>query len=109
MKTVTDRFWNKVKKTDGCWEWQKAKNQNGAGYGVLRVNGKNELAHRISYVINNGSIDSDLWVLHKCDNKQCVRPDHLFLGTRSDNIRDMYSKGRGNRPNSYKTHCPKGH
>ncbi len=106
---TAERFWCKVKKSDSCWIWQGAKIKSDAGYGVIRVLGKNKLAHRLSYEINVGAIVGNLWVLHKCDTPSCVNPNHLFLGTRSDNIRDMYSKGRGNRPNKHKTHCPKNH
>ena len=103
-----ERFYNKVIVSEACWEWIGAK-QKVNGYGVIRINKKNELAHRLSYTMNLGPIPEGLWVLHKCDNRGCVNPNHLFLGTRSDNVNDMYKKGRGAKPNLKKLWCPKGH
>lgn len=90
-KTSVDRFWIKVKKSDGCWIWGALRLN---GYGCLRFNGKRTLAHRVSWEIHNGPIPEGLFVLHRCDNPACVRPDHLFLGTRKDNMQDMIKKGR---------------
>lgn len=95
-----NRFWKGVNKQGAiqphkpeigcCWQWC-----NGRGwYGVVCFNGKTFRSHRISWIIHNGQIPKGLWVLHKCDNKGCVRPDHLFLGTRKDNESDKISKGR---------------
>ncbi len=92
MKSLSERFFSKVKKTDGCWEWQAGKDH--FGYGRINVSGKNKHSHIVSWEIFNGSILNKLCVLHKCDNPGCVNPDHLFLGTRADNIRDMYNKKR---------------
>jgi hypothetical protein len=95
-KTPEERFWGKVEKGDGCWVWTAAKNH--AGYGQLafgnRPNRRMALAHRVAWELVNGPIPHDLLVLHKCDNPQCVRPDHLFLGTSADNTHDMDRKGR---------------
>jgi hypothetical protein len=96
-KSLADRFWPKVKKLEsGCWEWQGA--LDGHGYGVILKEGggppyKRVLAHRVSWLMQKGN-PGDLDVLHRCDNPPCVNPDHLFLGTQSDNARDMVSKGR---------------
>ena len=88
-----DRFWAKVKKIDGgCWEWQAAKSV--AGYGRFKVNGHLVLPHRYSYELHYGPIPEGLWVLHRHDNPGCVNPEHLFLGTRSDNMIDCFRKGR---------------
>lgn len=88
-----ERFWIKVNKASDCWEWTGARLP--AGYGVFWVNGKNEGAHRVSWQLHKGPIPDGLWVLHKCDNPRCVRPDHLFLGTPKDNTQDCQRKGRG--------------
>lgn len=76
----------------GCWEWTRTKIRT--GYGRLRADGKRMLAHRYSYVRANGPIPDGLCVLHRCDNPSCVNPDHLFLGTQQDNMRDRDRKGR---------------
>lgn len=86
------RFWNKVSKGRGCWEWHGAKNSN--GYGNIRVSGNTVTAHRLAWYFSHGVIPAGVQVLHKCDNKGCVRPSHLFLGTQLDNIADMVRKGR---------------
>ena len=83
------RFWAKVAKSDGCWEWQGSLARS--GYGTIRYQGRNggdEGAHRVSYKLHNGSIPAGMWVLHRCDNRRCVNPDHLYVGTASDNNRD---------------------
>lgn len=95
MKTAEERFWEKVRRggQGECWEWQAAILDT--GYGSFSFNGKSGTAHRASWEIANGPIPDGLWVLHRCDNRKCVRPDHLFLGTQVDNMRDMAAKGRG--------------
>jgi hypothetical protein len=89
---LADRFWEKVKKSDGCWEWRGAKNKH--GYGNLKYQGKYLGAHRVSWELTNGLLPKGVSVLHKCDNPSCVRPDHLFLGDHGTNARDMVAKGR---------------
>lgn len=92
---IKDAFWQKVRKTDSCWFWTGSSDEH--GYGTLntrRSHPKIQKAHRISWELANGPIPPGLWVLHKCDTPPCVRPDHLFLGNRSDNMKDAASKGR---------------
>src|SRR5438552_10251708 len=76
----------------GCWLWFKCCGTT--GYGRIRVLGKTMQAHRLSWEIYNEKPPEDIDVLHKCDTPCCVNPNHLFLGTDSDNLRDMYSKHR---------------
>ena len=86
------RFLNKVEKTETCWLWTAATRKN--GYGQFNFEGRIQKAHRVSYQLFVGEIPEDMHVLHKCDVRRCVRPDHLFLGTHSENVSDMVYKGR---------------
>jgi hypothetical protein len=88
------RFWEKVDKSGDCWIWKAFKNKQGYGR-VGFVAGRSVNAHRVSYVMAYGEIPDGHFVCHKCDNPSCVRPDHLFAGTRQDNIDDMMIKKRG--------------
>lgn len=99
MKTAEERFWEKVRKAEGeaCWEWTASLFVN-SGYGCFCYDRRLQGAHRVSWQMVHGPIPDGLWVLHKCDNPKCVRPDHLFLGTPMDNVRDMVAKGRGVSP-----------
>lgn len=102
-KTLEERFWPKVDKNGPivsgmescCWVWTGAKYKN--GYGAIGRGGHAGAlvgAHRVSWEISMGSIPDGLFVMHKCDNRACVRPDHLSLGTHADNMRDMTRKSR---------------
>ena len=91
-KPIKNRFWENVRKTESCWWWKGTKNKN--GYGVLGINGKTKLAHRLSWAISVSEIPIGKHVLHTCDNPSCVRPSHLFIGTQADNNLDMHNKGR---------------
>ncbi len=83
-----DRFWPKVNKTETCWLWTGAQNSYGYGH-LFKRHGKPSLAHRIAWELTHGPIPSETpCVLHLCDVRLCVRPDHLFLGTKSENTRD---------------------
>ena len=99
------RFWNMVDKRgpEDCWNWTGSIDVYGYGRTHIGYRGNNTLkvigAHRLSWILHNGEIphhDSahGMCVLHRCDNPRCVNPEHLFLGTHSDNMQDMYIKGR---------------
>lgn len=92
--TTLDRFMIRIKvdpKTT-CWTWVGAVSSN--GYGHININGKLISAHRLSWELFHNEKPGKKFVLHKCDNPLCVNPDHLFLGTNSDNQRDCIAKGR---------------
>ncbi len=98
-----ENFWSKVKKGDGCWEWQACILRDGYGgfypYSVTDRKGFKFRAPRFSWELTNKTnIPDGLFVCHRCDNRRCVRPDHLFVGNRFDNMRDAAAKGRLNNP-----------
>jgi len=101
---LVDKFWPNVKRlgVNECWPWIAAK--TGSGYGVICQSNEVILAHRVSYVINVGTIPAGLCVLHRCDNPPCVNPLHLFIGTIRDNNIDCVRKGRSNFSNG-ESHC----
>lgn len=109
---LAERFWKKVNESGpipshrpelgNCWTWTGSMStaRSGDGYGNIKV-GSNALgtaravrAHRVAWELEHGEIPDGMWTLHKCDNPKCVRHEHLFLGTNTDNMRDMAAKGR---------------
>lgn len=92
---LRSNFFSKVKKSDGCWMWTGVTYD---GYGYTSFRGKSIGAHRLSWIFANGSIPAGKWVLHKCDVRNCVNPEHLYLGDIYQNNadtkeRDGYARG----------------
>ena len=96
-KSLEEKFWEKVDKTEECWNWLAGKNKKGYGNFCVSIGNsrdKSWLAHRMAWTLEMGEIPNSMQVLHKCDNPSCVRPDHLFLGSNQDNVNDKMKKGR---------------
>ena len=103
LKSFADRFWQKVQKGDSCWEWTGGRYNHprgGKSYGCFSVGSRTDgskrmvAAHKVAWELEHGAIANGMKVLHRCDNPVCVRPDHLFLGSQAENIKDMVEKGR---------------
>jgi len=91
-KTVEERFWQRVIKTEDCWEWMGVTGKN--KYGQIKIGQKTIPTHRFSYALHFGEIPEGLHVMHICDKPWCVNPDHLKTGTNADNCADKSKKGR---------------
>lgn len=97
-----DRFWQKVNKSGPivraefgpCWAWTGCRDKDGYGFGHSHLTGRQTRVHRVSWELHFGAVPPGQRVLHHCDNPACVRPEHLFLGTHLDNMRDCAAKGR---------------
>ncbi len=96
MRTLEERFWEKVDKrgADECWLWKAGHNGRYGVLGLGRRGEGQEYAHRISWRLGHGAPAGDMDVCHTCDVTMCVNPAHLFLGTRSDNMKDCAQKKR---------------
>lgn len=120
IERVRERIMNRVVMVteSGCWIWTSQ--QKGA-YGVVKIDRRVRKVHRMSWEVHYGPIPDGVFVCHHCDVPLCVRPDHLFLGTHSDNMKDCAKKGRLKRPENKdamqariearraQTHCKNGH
>ena len=107
--SIRERFEDKyIPVTEsGCWIWTASINKQ--GYGQLMVDGRPKGAHRVSYELHVGKITDNLFVLHDCDTPSCVNPNHLHLGTNSDNMKECVERKRHWCRGYHVTHCPKGH
>jgi hypothetical protein len=108
-KPLADRFHEKYtpEPNSGCWLWDAYVGTSGYGRLQGRRGKPPHTSHRLSWELHFGTIPDDMFVLHRCDVRSCVNPDHLFIGSKGDNNRDAARKGRY--PNQQKTCCPKGH
>lgn len=93
---IVARFWSKVNKTEGCWLWTGSTDVYGYGQLSLRLDGHSGIlkAHRLGWELAYGLIPVNLQINHRCDVPACVRPEHLFLGSQDDNLKDAARKGR---------------
>lgn len=92
LMSLRERFERQHTKGNGCWPWIGRLSH--VGYGQIKQHYRTRHAHRVSYELNVGPIPEGMLVCHRCDNRQCVNPDHLWLGTFGDNNRDRNAKGR---------------
>lgn len=91
-KTIEQRFWEKVdiKNENDCWNWMGCLNK---GYGAFTSIRKTVLAYKQAYIFKNGPIPERTYILHKCNNKKCCNPSHLYIGNQRDNLNDSFNAG----------------
>jgi hypothetical protein len=96
-KTLAERLWEDVDRREEheCWEWQG--NRTNKGYGRFNYLKKTYFTHRVAWELHNGTIPDGMVICHRCDNRSCCNPAHLFLGTQSENVADMIHKDRNAR------------
>lgn len=101
LEKVIESFRERVIVTESCWIWAGFVSSNGYGHYAVCLDdepNKNYLAHRLSWIIHRGLIPRGMHVLHTCDVKLCVNPDHLYIGNQSDNTRDVWKRLRAGKP-----------
>lgn len=103
--SLQDSFWERATKTDTCWVWTGPPNKY--GYGSVYYKGTHYKAHRIAYALHFGSVTKDMLVRHTCDNRLCVNPKHLVLGSHLDNAQDRERRGRNGAPKGSASHLTK--
>lgn len=107
IRDPRERFWSKVVKTEGCWEWNAGLDHH--GYGAFFLNGGMKKAHRVAYEWEVGSIPGGLDLDHLCRNRKCVKPEHLDPVTRRENLDRGEGSAVTKARHAAKTHCPRGH
>ncbi len=104
---VVERFWPKVRKSEGCWDWTASKIVS--GYGKFNAGGTTVYAHRLAYELVVGPIPEGLTIDHLCRNRGCVNPTHLEVVSHGENVRRGAAAGTFGKANRVKTYCPHGH